>query len=159
MRGEELRSTPRIERPAVLIVGAGPVGLALAIELGQRGIRCVVLERHDRVGRAPRAKTTHVRTREHLRRWGIAEDLAAASPLGIDYPSDVIFVTRLAGYKLAQFKNAFHCAPGRNALYSEHAQWIPQYTLEEILRTHAQRLTNVEIRFNCEFLSAVSRGR
>jgi 2-polyprenyl-6-methoxyphenol hydroxylase-like FAD-dependent oxidoreductase len=150
-----LHSTSRIDRPAVLIVGAGPVGLALAIELGQRGIRCVVLERNDRVGRAPRAKTTHVRTREHLRRWGIADDLAAASPLGIDYPSDVMFVTRLAGYKLAQFKNAFHCAPGRNALYSEHAQWIPQYTLEEILRTHAQRLTNVEIRFNCEFLSAV----
>jgi 2-polyprenyl-6-methoxyphenol hydroxylase-like FAD-dependent oxidoreductase len=155
MRGEVLRSTLSRETPAVLIVGAGPVGLALAIELGQRGIRCVVLERHDRVGRAPRAKTTHVRTREHLRRWGIAEDLAAASPLGIDYPSDVIFVTRLAGYKLAQFKNAFHCAPGRNALYSEHAQWIPQYTLEEILRRHAQRLPNVEIRFNCEFLSAV----
>jgi 2-polyprenyl-6-methoxyphenol hydroxylase-like FAD-dependent oxidoreductase len=144
-----------MDRPAVLIVGAGPVGLALAIELGQRGVRCVVLERNDRVGRAPRAKTTHVRTREHLRRWGIADDLAAASPLGVDYPSDVIFVTRLAGYKLAQFKNAFHCAPGRNALYSEHAQWIPQYTLEEILRAHAQRLTNVEIRFNCEFLSAI----
>ena len=52
----------------VLIVGAGPVGLALAIELGHNGRRCVVVERNDRVGYAPRAKTTNVRTRELLRR-------------------------------------------------------------------------------------------
>ncbi len=141
-------------RTSVLIIGAGPVGLALAIELGLRGVPCVVLERNDRVGRAPRAKTTHVRTREHMRRWGIADDLAALSPLGLDYPSDVTFVTRLAGYKLAQFKNAFHCSPERNSFYSEHGQWIPQYTLEEVLRTRAQSLPGVRIQFHCEFLGA-----
>jgi 2-polyprenyl-6-methoxyphenol hydroxylase-like FAD-dependent oxidoreductase len=140
-------------RTPVLIVGAGPVGLALAIELGSRGIPCRVVERNDRVGYAPRAKTTHVRTREHLRRWGIADRLAAASPFGIDYPSNVIFVTRLSGPKLAQFENAFHCAPARNPLYSEHAQWIPQYRLEEVLRAHAQSLPDVEICFNTEFVS------
>jgi 2-polyprenyl-6-methoxyphenol hydroxylase-like FAD-dependent oxidoreductase len=143
-----------VERTSVLIVGAGPVGLSLAIELGQRGVGCIVLERNLREGTTPRAKTTHVRTREHLRRWGIAKDLAAASPLGIDYPSDIVFVTRLAGYKLAEFKNAFHCAPGRNELYSEHAQWIPQYILEQVLRSHAQRLPGVQLRFGCEFLEA-----
>jgi flavin-dependent dehydrogenase len=42
----------------VVIVGAGPVGLAAAIELGQRGVRCIVVERNDRVGYSPRAKTT-----------------------------------------------------------------------------------------------------
>ena len=120
----------------VLIVGAGPVGLALAIELGHRGIRCLLVERNDRVGYAPRAKTTNVRTREHLRRWGIADQLRAASPLGMHYPSNVVFVTRLAGPELTRFENAMYCAPGRNPLYSEHAQWIPQYTLEEVLRAH-----------------------
>ena len=136
--------------PRVLIVGAGPVGLALAIELGQRRIPCLLIERNDRVGYAPRAKTTNVRTREHLRRWGIAGQLRAASPLGLDYPSNVLFVTRLAGRELARFENAMYCAPGRNPLYSEHAQWIPQYTVEEVLRAHAQSLPGVEIRFNCE---------
>lgn len=134
----------------VLIVGAGPVGLALAIELGHRGIRCLLVERNDRVGYAPRAKTTNVRTREHLRRWGIADQLRAASPLGMDYPSNVVFVTRLAGHELTRFENAMYCAPGRNPLYSEHAQWIPQYTVEEVLRAHAQSLPAVELRFNCE---------
>ncbi|MDQ2763614.1 MAG: FAD-dependent oxidoreductase, partial [Pseudomonadota bacterium] len=51
----------------VLIVGAGPVGLALAIELGTRGVRVLVAERGVRAGSAPRAKTTNVRTRTHLR--------------------------------------------------------------------------------------------
>ena len=63
MRAKAERHTTR-----VLIVGAGPAGLALAIELGQRGVPCLVIERNDRVGYAPRAKTTNVRTREHLRR-------------------------------------------------------------------------------------------
>ncbi|WP_349291656.1 FAD-dependent monooxygenase [Achromobacter sp. Marseille-Q0513] len=138
--------------PRVLIVGAGPAGLSLAIELGQRGIACLVVERNDRVGYAPRAKTTNVRTREHLRRWGIADRLRATSPLGVDYPSNVVFCTRLAGFELARHENAMYCAPGRNPLYSEHAQWIPQYTVEGVLREHAQSLPGVEIRFCCELL-------
>ena len=145
-------------RSRVLIVGAGPVGLALAIELGHRRIPCLLIERNDRVGYAPRAKTTNVRTREHFRRWGIADTLRAASPLGMDYPSNVVFCTRLAGHELTRFENAFYCAPGRNPLYSEHAQWIPQYTVEEVMRAHAQSLPGVELRFNCELKSFTQDG-
>jgi 2-polyprenyl-6-methoxyphenol hydroxylase-like FAD-dependent oxidoreductase len=140
-------------KTSVLIVGAGPVGLATAIELGQRGIACVVLERNDRVGYAPRAKTTNVRTREHFRRWGIAGKLKEASPLGIDYPSNVTFVTRLNGHLLTRFENAFYCAPGKHQHYSEHAQWIPQYSVEEVMRSHLQTLPSVDLRFNCELRS------
>lgn len=139
----------------MLIVGAGPTGLALAIELGQRSIPCLLIERNDRVGYAARAKTTNVRTREHLRRWGIADKLKAASPLGLDYPSHVVFCTRMGGHLLTRFENAFSCGPGRNPLYSEHAQWIPQYSLEEVMRAHAQTLPSVGIRFLCEFVSMV----
>ena len=80
----------------VIIVGCGPTGLALAIELGHRSIACILIEKNDRTGYAPRAKNANIRTREHLRRWGIADDLAAASPFGIDYPSNILFVTRFA---------------------------------------------------------------
>ncbi|MDM0065027.1 FAD-dependent monooxygenase [Variovorax sp. J31P207] len=137
-------------QPQVLIVGAGPAGLALAIELGQRDIPCLLIERNDRVGYAPRAKTTNVRTREHMRRWGIADALRAASPLGLDYPSNVVFCTRLNGPRLASIENAMYCAPGKNPLYSEHAQWIPQYSVEEVMRAHVQTLPSVELRFSCE---------
>ncbi len=152
MADKSLRRTP------VLIVGAGPVGLALAIELGHRRIPCLLIERNDRVGYAPRAKTTNVRTREHFRRWGIADKLRAASPLGVSYPSNVVFCTRLSGFELTRFENAMYCAPGRNPLYSEHAQWVPQYTVEEVMRAHAQSLPGVELRFNCELTSFAQDG-
>src|SRR3954470_12923050 len=141
----------------VLIIGAGPAGLAAAIELGHRGVSCLVVEQHDRVGIAPRAKTTSVRTLEHLRRWGISDRLAAASPLGVHYPSNIVFATRLTGFELCRFENASYCAPGKNPLYSEHGQWIPQYELEKVLKAHAESLPAVEIRFNAR-LDALSQG-
>ncbi len=142
----------------VLVVGSGPVGLALAIELGTRGVRVIVAERQLRGGTAPRAKTTNVRTRTHLRRWGIADALAAASPLGIDYPNDVVFVTRLAERRLAHFKDAFNAAPARCDLYPEHAQWVPQYTLERIMRERVAALPTVEVRFDTTFVTADQDG-
>ncbi|NGY03315.1 FAD-dependent oxidoreductase [Solimonas terrae] len=138
----------------VLIVGAGPTGLAAAIELGMRGIDVLVIDRNARGGQAPRAKTTNVRTRTHLRRWGIAGKLAAEAPFGIDFPNDMIFVTSLSGHKLAHFRDAFNAAPGRNPLYPEHAQWVPQYKLEKVLLEHTRTLPSVEIRFNTRFVTA-----
>lgn len=59
------------EKTQVLVVGAGPVGKGLAIELGQRGIECLVIEKNPRIGVAPRAKTTnrsgHLRTLDPFR--------------------------------------------------------------------------------------------
>ena len=138
----------------VLIVGAGPVGLAAAIELGTRGIRVLLVERNARVGVAPRAKTTNVRTRTHLRRWGIADRLAAEAPFGVDYPNTMVFVTRLAGHELARFADAFNAAPARSPLYPEHAQWVPQYVLERVMLEKARTLPEVEIRFDTGFVTA-----
>ena len=138
----------------VLVIGAGPVGLALAVELGTRGVRVLLAERNPRGGSAPRAKTTNVRTRTHLRRWGLADRLAEASPLGVTYPNDVMFVTQLAKHRLAHFHDAFNAAPVRSPLYPEHAQWVPQYTLEKVLREHAVTLPGVTMRFDVTFLSA-----
>ena len=134
----------------VLIAGAGPVGLALAVELGLRGVSCRVLERNDRVGYSPRAKTTNVRSREHLRRWGIADALRQASPMPPDYPPNVVFATRMNGHELARFENAFNGTRVRNELYSEEAQWVPQYTLEEVLRVRASALPGVAVAFQHE---------
>lgn len=134
----------------VLVVGAGPAGLAAAIELGHRGVRCVVIERNDRVGYAPRAKTTNLRSREHMRRWGIADRLRDASPFGVDYPSNVVFATRLNGRLLHRFENALWCRPGKHPFYAEHSQWIPQYIVEEVMRAHAASLPGVDIRFGRE---------
>jgi 2-polyprenyl-6-methoxyphenol hydroxylase-like FAD-dependent oxidoreductase len=144
---------PEPHQTDVLIVGAGPVGLSASIELGRRGIGCIVVERNDRVGYSPRAKTTNVRTREHLRRWGIADALREASPIAPDRPSTVVFATRMNGLLLTRFENALNGNRERNNLYSEEAQWVPQYILEDVLRRCAEALPGVAIRFESEFVS------
>jgi 2-polyprenyl-6-methoxyphenol hydroxylase-like FAD-dependent oxidoreductase len=131
----------------VLVVGGGPVGLALAVELGLRGIEVVVLERDARHSPQPRAKTTNVRSMEHMRRWGIADRLRAAAPLPADYPTDVVFRTRLFGHDLALFENAFFGARGvRDDRFAEGAQWVPQYKVEAALRARAAELPTVTLR-------------
>lgn len=144
----------------VLVIGAGPVGLAAAIELGTRGVRVLIAERNPRVGTAPRAKTTNVRTRTHLRRWGIADQLAAAAPFGVEYPNNMVFVTRLGagGHELARFANAFNASPERDPRYPEHGQWVPQYRLEQVMLEKVRALPSVELRLETEFVTAEQGG-
>jgi len=135
----------------VLIVGGGPVGLALAVELGQRGVACMVAEEQERIGRQPRAKTTNVRSMEFFRRWGLAGAVRDAAPLPADYPSNIVFATRLFGPRLTTIHNAFYATQARNELFSEYAQWIPQYKIESVLREAAGALPSVKLRFGLRF--------
>ena len=147
-----MSASPARARIPVLIVGAGPVGLATAVEIGRRGVAATIVERRERGGHQPRAKTTHVRTVEHFRRWGIAEKLRAASPLPADYPTDIVFATRLNGFELAHFVNAFSGRRIRDERFSEAAQWIPQYKVEAVLREEVARHDNLALRHGVEFL-------
>jgi 2-polyprenyl-6-methoxyphenol hydroxylase-like FAD-dependent oxidoreductase len=86
----------------VLIVGGGPVGLALAGDLGWRGISCVLVEKSDGHITQPRMDIVHVRTMEFCRRWGIVPWVEAAG-YNRDYPQDNAWVTSLAnGYELGR---------------------------------------------------------
>jgi 2-polyprenyl-6-methoxyphenol hydroxylase-like FAD-dependent oxidoreductase len=129
----------------VLVVGAGPVGLALSIELGLRGIDVTIVEQRSRTGAQPRAKTTNVRTMQHMRRWGLAERLRAAAPLPYDYPTDVVFSTTLFGRTLAVIENAFAGKKCRDPRFPEPAQWVPQYTVEKILHQRIAELPSVRL--------------
>jgi 2-polyprenyl-6-methoxyphenol hydroxylase-like FAD-dependent oxidoreductase len=66
------------KRHQVIIVGGGPVGVALAVELGQRGISCVVVERRLEPQRIPKGQNLTQRSVEHFYFWGVAEKLRAA---------------------------------------------------------------------------------
>ena len=88
---------------SVIVIGAGPCGLVLAIELGRRGIDAVVLEEKISPLRFPAANATQARTMEHYRRLGFA-DKVRAQGLPPDYPTDIAYFTRLASYELARFR-------------------------------------------------------
>src|SRR5262245_17943140 len=92
---------PELKTP-VVIVGAGPVGLALAGDLGWRGIPCVLVERGDGSIDQPKMDMVGIRTMEFCRRWGIAQWVESAG-YNRDYPQDCAWVTALhGGYELGR---------------------------------------------------------
>lgn len=140
----------------VLIVGAGPVGLTLAIDLGQRGVRCTVVERNQAPGRLPKMERCNARTMEMYRRLGIAEQIRDAG-YPRDEPMDVFIVTSLSEPPLLH--RAYPSvgelqAQGRRrndgGAPLEPYHLISQYTLEPLLKAVAERTLNVTVRFGCE---------
>lgn len=65
----------------VLIVGAGPVGLALALGLAHHGVRSIVVERKSTTSAQSKAPAIHIRTREIFRQWGVEEPMLAEGVL------------------------------------------------------------------------------
>src|SRR5207302_4338931 len=82
-----IESSRMIQHTPVLIVGAGPVGLALAGDLGWRGVPCMLIEQTDGRIEQPKMDLVGVRTMEFCRRWGIV-DWVRDAPYPGDYPQD-----------------------------------------------------------------------
>src|SRR2546427_4313396 len=95
-----------IETP-VLIVGAGPVGLALAADLGARGVRCLVIEQGEGTTDHPRASALNARSMEFLRRWGVAEAVREAGTPA-DFPHTALYCTALSGFEIARIERPHH---------------------------------------------------
>jgi 2-polyprenyl-6-methoxyphenol hydroxylase-like FAD-dependent oxidoreductase len=143
----------------VLIVGAGPTGLTLAIDLGLRGVRCMIIEQKEAPAFLPKMERCNARTMEIYRRMGIADAVRAAG-LPAHCPMDVFIVlsliepplVRLPYPSVAQAKEEI-AASHDGALPLEPYQLISQYTLEPLLRSIAEKLACVSVRYGCEFLS------
>jgi len=87
----------------ILIAGGGPCGLMLAIELGRRGIRTLLVDAKPDTAFNPQANATQARTMEHYRRLGFADEIRALG-LPPDHPTDIVYFTRFSGYELARLE-------------------------------------------------------
>ena len=143
----------------VLIVGGGPVGLALAAELGWRGIRCELVEQSDGAIATPKMNEVNTRTMEFCRRWGIAEAVRNC-PFPGDYSLDVVFVTSLCGHELARMRRPTRAQQKAESYSPERLQICSQLWFDPILRAFAQSQPSVALRYRTrlESFEAVDDG-
>src|SRR5881394_2962721 len=135
----------------VLIVGAGPVGLTLAIDLGRRGIRCIVVEQKEAPQFLPKMERCNARSMEIFRRLGLAEKIRAAG-LPAHVPMDVFIILAMNQPPLLRQRypsvdearaTIKACNDGSQPL--EPYQLISQYTLEPLLRAEVEALPSITV--------------
>lgn len=148
----------------VIIVGAGPVGLTLAVALGRAGVDCVLLERNDAPTGYPKMERCNARTMEIFRRLGIVDEIRAAG-LPADCPMDVFVVTSLVEEPILRlpYGSVTECkadiaAHNDGTRTLEPYQLISQYTLEPLLKRIVEADPHVDVRFGCEFVRFDEQG-
>jgi 2-polyprenyl-6-methoxyphenol hydroxylase-like FAD-dependent oxidoreductase len=132
-------------RIPVLIVGGGPVGLALAADLGWRSVPCELIEQTDGAIATPKMNEVNVRTMEFCRRWGIAEQVLNC-PFPADYPFDVVFVTSLSGHEIGRMRRPARGKQRPEAYSPMRLQACSQMWFDPILRGFAQSSPSVQLR-------------
>jgi 2-polyprenyl-6-methoxyphenol hydroxylase-like FAD-dependent oxidoreductase len=134
-------------------VGAGPVGLALAADLGRRGVPCLVVEQGDGPPDHPRATALNARSMEFMRRFGVA-DTIRRDGMPEDFPHTALYCTTLTGFEIARIERPHHGGRGASADSPERAQRCNQLWLDPILRDLASGHDGVTLRYRCRFESA-----
>ena len=143
---------------SVIVVGAGPVGLALAINLGRAGIKTILLERNPEPQFLPKMERCNARSMEMFRRIGLSKKIRDAG-LRADCPMDVFVVEDLTKPALLEEKHpSIQTFQGKIkeckdlSMPLEPYQLISQYTLEPLLKAEAEALQSVEVLFGHEFM-------
>jgi len=137
-----------IRRVPILIVGGGPIGLALAADLGRRGISCLLVEQGDGRVRSARIMLISVRTMELCRQLGIADKVKYWG-FPADFPQDNVWVTSLTGYELARVKMASLADTKPTPFSPEFQVHCPQTWFEPILQSAALGSPGVDVRYQC----------
>lgn len=145
------------KRCQVVIVGGGPVGVALAVELGLRGISCTLVERRLAPQRIPKGQNLTPRTLEHFYFWGIADELRAARIMPRGYPIGGLVAY---GNLMSEY---WYVAPQRELVrpyYFQANERLPQYETERVLREKMAQLPNVDSRlgWSAETIAQDAKG-
>ena len=132
-----------MKRRQVIIVGGGPVGAALALDLGLRGVSSVVVESRTSLANIPKGQGLTQRTLEHFHFWGLEEELRAARLMPPGYPiGEITAYGNLAA-------DYWHAPAGREVVgdfFFRKQERLPQYRMEAVLRRKLASLSNVELR-------------
>jgi 2-polyprenyl-6-methoxyphenol hydroxylase-like FAD-dependent oxidoreductase len=132
------------KRHDVVVVGGGPVGCGLAIELGGRGVSCLLVERHRSPQRIPKGQNLTQRTMEHLSSWGVEDEIRAARMAPRESP-----ILGAVAYRtlLGDFSYSWYERDVVGEFYFRANERLPQYETERVLRERVASLPSVDTMF------------
>lgn len=127
---------------SVLIIGAGPTGLVLALWLTKIGVRVRLVDKAETAGTTSRALVVHARTLEFYRQLGIADEVVAK---GFRFPTINLWLRqeRIASASLGDF--------GQGATPFPYVLIFPQDEHERLLESHLKKL-GVEVERKTELV-------
>jgi 3-(3-hydroxy-phenyl)propionate hydroxylase len=134
-------------RHAVVVVGAGPIGLAAAIDLAQRGVPVVVLDEDETVSVGSRAICYAKRALEILDRLGVGQRVVDK---GIGWNVGRVFFRDALAYRFDLLPETGHRRP---AFVNLQQYWLEQYLVER-----ARELPAIDLRWRNRVESVARNG-
>ena len=141
----------------VLVAGAGPAGLSMAILLGRFGFDAIVVERRSGINPHPRARSVNVRTAEIMRQWGVLDEIEAVS-LPLPWTEQFVYCETLAGTEIGRVTTGVQ--PVVDGVELSSAPWLltSQDRIEEVLLRRLAGMCEVQICWDTELLEVVQDG-
>lgn len=139
----------------IIIVGGGPVGLGLAIELGQRGVGSILVERHPTPPLIPKGQNLTQRTMEHMHAWGCEARLRAARTIPPEYG-----IGGLTAYRtlFGDYRYDWLQRDLVRPYYTRDNERLPQYATEQVLRDRAAQISAIDLRLGWTAQSVTDTG-
>lgn len=137
----------------VVIVGGGPVGVGLAIELGQRGVRVALLEKYVEPQPIPKGQNLTQRSMEHIHSWGAEAELRAARTIPSEYG-----IGGLTAYRtlLGDYRYDWLQREAVRPYYFTDNERLPQYATEAVLRARLKAIPSVDTFYGWTGVEVVS---